>query len=73
MAYCRFSNQSDVYLYESSQGGFICERCSVNTGDLLTFDDAIAHLQAHIQAGHMVPPNAIGELILDRDRTRERE
>jgi len=73
MAYCRFSNQSDVYFYESSQGGFVCERCSIYSGTLLTFDDAIAHLQAHIKAGHMVPSNAIEELLSDRNQACEDE
>jgi hypothetical protein len=62
MSYARFGwDGSDVYVFEHS-GGFIqCCMCIFSEGDenwntdLKTAREALAHLDAHVDAGHHVP------------------
>ena len=71
MSYCRFGKDSDVYMYaDSLTGSITCCACQLNPiSDGLwfgsqTFDHigALAHLQEHIEAGHLVPEYAIKRL-----------
>lgn len=74
MAYCRYGDNSDIYFHESSAGGFECMRCSFAAGEnkkLFGFDEAIAHLKAHREAGDLVPEKALTELFSDRDAARK--
>lgn len=59
MSYCRFS-ESDIYLFESTNGGFECCACSLTTEVLEsaiieTRIEAIFHVWAHRAAGDYVP------------------
>ncbi len=70
MAYCRFDEDSDVYLYEDVNGGWSCVSCAIegsltSHGPLVrldTIDDTISHLKEHIKHGHKVPDKVIAEL-----------
>jgi len=71
MSYCRMGFGSDVYLYFDVGGYIKCCFCKLS-GDgssvrLDTFDDAIAHIHKHIEAGHVVPSDVIPSLEADRD------
>lgn len=64
MSYCRFSKDSDVYMYAHYQGGIDCCACrlegrSVRLSDVV---DALEHLQQHVDAGHKVPSYAVDQL-----------
>ena len=67
MSYCRWTSESDVYVYESSGGFFTCCLCSLRTDgrDLNTKkrSQMIAHLKEHRKAGHEVPQWATDRLI----------
>jgi hypothetical protein len=65
MAYARFSRHSDVYVYESNQGGWVCCLCSRNEGRTTataTRSEMIERLQQHETNGDKVPAEAIEEL-----------
>jgi hypothetical protein len=69
MSYCRFS-EGDVYMYPHTSGVIQCCSCrlsQIGTGwfaddNFKTHQDALAHLEAHIAAGHNVPQEAIERL-----------
>jgi len=70
MSYCRFWSTSDIYLYRSVGGGIECCGClfrdeSRDCTNLSTFDEAIAHVQEHIDAGHRVEAHVIPMLRRD--------
>jgi len=58
MAYARFGKDSDVYVYESAHGGWVCERCG-NFSDLMALKK---HLLEHKERGDKVPQRAIDEI-----------
>ena len=59
MSYCRFSEDSDVYLYPHVYGNYQCCACKLGEMDiLLTLEEVLKHLQAHRNAGHKVPEYA---------------
>ena len=66
MSYCRFGSDSNVYLYDAATGGWHCCACWLsperNTW-LHTLGEVLAHLQAHVDAGHLVPQRAIGYVL----------
>ena len=69
MAYCRLSNDCDVYVYESDDGWQCCfckltrnESCTTTQTPELMAD----HLEEHRRHGHRVPQQAIYELRNDR-------
>lgn len=65
MAFVRFGEQgSDVYVYESTEGGFECCRCDLVGGSFVAADQAgmVAHLLAHRAAGGTVPQLALDAL-----------
>ena len=64
MAYCRFGDDSDVYMYEDIRGGLTCIRCVLKMNEIrfATIDEAIFYLKEHIKFGHKVPEEAIQEL-----------
>lgn len=65
MSWCRWDAGSDVYVYESVKGGFICCACRLYllleeperdyTCD--TAEGMVEHLRAHQKAGDQVPEN----------------
>lgn len=70
MSYARFS-EGDIYLYANWSGGIFCCSCRlVDRGSLSvlnTYDEAIAHVRKHIEAGDDVPEHTIPALEADRD------
>jgi len=64
MSYCRWSEDSDVYVIQS--GDVIeCLGCSLKAIEATEFifrRDAIRHLETHIELGHRVPESAIRRL-----------
>ena len=70
MSYCRFGRDSDVYMYPSALGGITCCACKLNPiadglwwgSQSFSHRDALLHLQAHLEAGHLVPQCAIDRL-----------
>lgn len=70
MSYCRFSEDSDVYMY-LSQNGIECCGCSLYPGFGQDFDSAelaMAHLREHQDVGHRVPEYAFEKLKYDAAR-----
>lgn len=72
MSYCRFSEESEVYVYHSVNGRFICCGCClmepVGAG-LVHYERSygkreqlIEHLKKHIAAGHKVPARVFDRL-----------
>lgn len=58
MAHARLGPDSDIYLY--SQGGSLCCCwCQLGREELLEEADVVAHLEAHVAAGHKVPEGLI--------------
>lgn len=71
MSYCRFCEDSDVYLYATASGQIVCCMCSLlenNYGDTILDGpaEALAHLETHSAAGDRVPERA-------SERLREEE
>jgi hypothetical protein len=68
MSYARFGD-SDIYLYASIGGGIFCDMCCLQGEARMmdTYDDAIAHVRKHIDAGHRVPESVIPRLEAERD------
>lgn len=66
MSYARFDRDSDVYVYESTECGFVCMSCSRNWRcQSWTCDTArqmIRHLKKHRKAGDKVPDYTLEEL-----------
>lgn len=71
MSYARFSDSSDVYIFEHSAGFIQCCGCNLTeptTGEYVGFADlatprlALQHLEAHIEAGDKVPQVAIDRI-----------
>lgn len=69
MSYCRFWDTSDIYLYRSVGGGIECCACLFRPDGgserMPFFDEAIAHVQKHIDAGHRVEAHVIPALRRD--------
>ena len=74
MSYCRFGADSDVYVFEASWG-FCCCACILgergHEPNLPTPADAIAHLDRHVEAGHLVPQYAFDALAAEVEATAE--
>ena len=71
MAYARFGDNSDVYVY-STGADLICQRCCLGPEFSFyaeTTAAMIAHLEAHQAAGHKVPDDTIPRLIEDQVET----
>jgi len=59
MSYCRWSDESDVYLYAHVAGGWECCGCFLEEQTTMTtLQDVLDHLQAHRDAGHKVLESA---------------
>ena len=73
MSYCRMYEDSDVYIYRHINGYIKCCSCKFEGLDGLTsyvildtYEEAIEHLEKHIQAGHKVPDYAMQALKEDQ-------
>jgi hypothetical protein len=69
MAYCRFTRQSDVHVYEDVGGGLTCCGCTLRGVGPLgqdfncpTRSSMIAHLEEHRAAGHEVEEDTFHRL-----------
>jgi hypothetical protein len=68
MAYARFSEDSDVYVYLDVGGFLACCGCSQGPSfSATTTEDMIDHLKEHIMAGDVVPDYLIPALEEDRN------
>ncbi len=58
MAYARLNDESDIYLYGSVDGGWVCLGCQLAVTDgecrMETRQLTAEHVRAHIAAGHKV-------------------
>lgn len=66
MAYCRWSEDSDLYVYPG-ESGFVCMECPLDGRTKGDFScpapqEMLAHMHAHIEAGHKVPATATARL-----------
>lgn len=60
MSYCRFSEESDVYVYPEVDGGVLCVGCDLR---LAWREDMIEHLLTqHRARGERVPESALDRL-----------
>jgi hypothetical protein len=70
MSYCRFSSDSDVYLYLSVHGWYGCCACGLaDDVRLKTAKEAIDHLAEHVAAGDAVPESAFDRLLEEVEAT----
>lgn len=70
MAYARFGQDSDVYVYADSRGGYTCLRCARFAGEFrcATAAEMVTHLlRVHRAKGELVPDEAIAELQRETD------
>ena len=69
MAFARFGNDSDVYVYEDTRGGYTCEWCPGigHTYRCETAGDMVQHLLEHRSRGDRVPDEALQELRAESD------
>ncbi|HEY1707631.1 MAG TPA: hypothetical protein VGG10_05160 [Rhizomicrobium sp.] len=67
MAVCRLGENSDVYVYQSVEGGFDCGGCILGRNNFNAADEnaILEHLKEHRAAGHKVPNEAFRELGAD--------
>jgi hypothetical protein len=63
MAYARWGEESDIYLFRDGEGRWQCVQCDLLTPpatEVLPSIEAVAeHLLRHIDAGHAVPDHCI--------------
>lgn len=72
MSYCRWSEESAVYVYPTF-GGIVCCACSANDGKdfKARHRGMLAHLQMHItERGDKVPAYAIGRLAAEINKRK---
>lgn len=66
MSYCRWSNDSDIYLYHDSCGYMVCCLCQLDTvptdRKFISREKVIAHLETHLAIGDNIPDYVIQEL-----------
>lgn len=68
MSYARFSETSNVYVYAHYQGFIEC--CGCILGDDWSFHsipEIVAHMQAHVEAGHTIPDYLLDPETYDED------
>ena len=64
MSYARFSDTSDVYIYESARG-LECCGCRLDenwTPVFTTYSMMLEHLNIHLRHGHMIPEHVFEDL-----------
>jgi hypothetical protein len=65
MAIARFGDNSDVFVAYADDGRIECNACRLNsraTYRAIDKKSMVDHLEAHIDAGHKVPPEAFEDL-----------
>jgi len=66
MSYCRFGNDSDVYIYSTGKY-LVCDTCKIKGGKsfaTLRYSRMSVHLESHVANGDQVPKNVLEELAL---------
>lgn len=66
MSYCRFGDDSDVYIYATDKY-LVCESCKLKNGKAfatLRYSRMLAHVESHVNNGDKVPKNVLEELTL---------
>jgi hypothetical protein len=66
MSYCRFGNDSDVYIYSTGKY-LVCDTCKIKGGKsfaTLRYSRMSVHLESHVANGDRVPKNVLEELAL---------
>lgn len=71
MSYCRFSNDSDIYLFCNTAGYYECCACKLAKREWDSFTcktrkAIINHLDKHLKAGHKVPPRSFARLFKEQ-------
>lgn len=63
MSYCRFTENSDLYIYPDGFGGLVCCACTLK-GSFRTKsrDKMIAHIRQHKKNGDKVPHGLITKI-----------
>ena len=79
MSYCRFGDDSDVYLYEHVDGFYECCSCRLmkfekglpfdmhESKKLLNLSEVLAHLLKHKKKGHKVPDYAFKRALEEKE------
>jgi hypothetical protein len=73
VAYARFGDESDVYVFLADY--LVCQKCCLTEdGEYHQFHarttaQMVRHLDAHLSAGHRVPPEAIAGLLAGEAET----
>lgn len=68
MSYCRFAEDSDVYVFLSVGGALECCGCSLSDNWSHRSTSAmLAHLREHRRQGHKVPERAMSRLAKERE------
>lgn len=66
MSYCRFGEDSDVYVFENNNGYYECCACMFEEGynsyRTVKTKDMINHMKKHEKMGHKVPKRVIQHL-----------
>ena len=82
MSYCRFGEDSDVYMLANLFCGVTCCSCRLNPMEggfwnasqgFLSPQEALEHLQEHKAAGHLVPQYAIERLRCEAEESEDVE
>lgn len=73
MSYCRFGDDSDVYLYHHINGSYECCSCRLmgfekgsgmhKSKKMSNLNEALVHLMKHKKKGHKVPDYAFGRVL----------
>ena len=66
MIYCKWGPDSDVYLFRTSWGGYLCCCCLLLDGTswgMATPKEALEHLQKHSLETHLVLDHAVDLLL----------
>ena len=74
MSYCRWSEESDIYLYPSVEGPIVCCGCSISPGsqEFSSYAEVSHHLAMHVKAGDKVPEHVLQEFFVDAFSSRDR-
>ena len=69
MSYARWGTDSDIYLFAHA-GGFVqCCGCFLLIGweskDLHSSEEVVAHMQEHVDNGHLVPADLLDPTLYD--------
>jgi len=71
---CARKPESDIYLYRSVFGLYVCSGCLLNKGKEITFsspEKVIDHLNEHINAGHHIPKRVFDRLKQDKEMNND--